>query len=103
MHTCTPAHLHTSHLTPSAPAQDVDDLAREREALLQTCVDQARMLQSLQAACEALQAGSREVVAEAKEKVRRGAGRPPRTGRAPLRLMLPRRAPAHLPLTRPVL
>lgn len=51
------------------PPQDVEDLSRERASLLQTCVDQAGMLQALQAAVDALQRGSKQLLAEAEDKV----------------------------------
>lgn len=56
--------------------QDVDELSKERAALLQTCVDQAGMLQALQSACEKLRRGSQQMLAEAEDKVRAGRGGP---------------------------
>lgn len=47
----------------------MEDLSRERASLLQTCVDQAGMLQALQAAVDALQRGSKQLLAEAEDKV----------------------------------
>jgi hypothetical protein len=57
-------------VTTALAPQEVDELSHERTALLDTCLDQARMLQALQAACDSLQRGSKQLLKEADEKVR---------------------------------